>query len=414
MKNKTNLTVLLGLLLILLATISGIWQRTHKMASKMDLKELSEAAAPAQTPPQTLIVQTDASAPEETALSEKLLSKDERIALAKNDLEPFFPAQEVEGMARVSLDSSNLNSIRGLYMLHYFSHNLADNPQIRAAEYAKLNALNLALDAISKRNEQQALLQKQLEEQAAAEWPLRLPLHRKNVSVIGPKGEKPLRREVTECTPWHAFAEVCEVVFYEGNSFSLFAFENDILQSREDYRAPKDLLAIYSFFPPPPYEARHTPQAQDAIQGIVEYASFWDSAYTNAYEENSYQENRLLAGSIRRNFKENTQQDILYDENGQFAQITYSQIEDLGWITPPNQVVIIEKQFPEEGSRFAVKGRYQDDIAFNVSGSWTATPDGTITLDDGRRFPPAQSFPRAPLYRDLYPAAPAQTAPELL
>ncbi|OUO56892.1 hypothetical protein [Candidatus Avelusimicrobium gallicola] len=426
MKKHTNLTVFLILVGLLLASIcSLIWQVKRSLAeaprAQEELNVAPVPAAPREEPqplPPVPPKQTAVTLPpaEEAPAPSPILSNEELLQLAKQDLAPFFPPDQLEEMAKRTQNIVLYPMViaAGTKIIH--AKYPKTDPTLEQTRTEQIKALQRTVFDIRKRIQKNDLLKKRVPPEEQKNWLEQSPLHRKNISIAGPKGQTPLRRITVSCPPWQKDYDLCEQVFYSKNEFSLFLFKNDILLSREDYQAPKKLSAGYMFFPPNPYKSGESAAGQELLQGRVSYCAHWDSTHPLPLRESRYRENGLLQQNLTRNFEENTQQTIFYDEKGQFTQLDISSISTTGRAKLPQSLAIMSRKYASPTASFASEGSYRKDVSAHASGRWTASPDGTVTLDEGRRFPPAQSFPRAPLYRDIYPAQvpAAQTAPELL
>ena len=358
------------------------------------------------------------------AFQEPFLTDEELTQLTKKDLQPFLSDKELDLLAPVAhlLFISSAVLVSGE---KFISDKYPENtPEAKSAKEKELAAFHQVLDSIRQRYKENM----RLKEETINWWKETLPMHRKNLSYSGPKGQIPSNAErISKPRDISGFPKytVCEKISYSDGTFSLFFFDQEILTAREDYASNGKILTRYYFFAPEDYSLRNSDKGKYTAQGAVKYmALFDDQTPPLPWTEKNYGETGLLVSELKRTFSSQIQEKTFYGmSDGVFALFLKTPIHNPEEEEIPliERIFIFESYKTDEKDPFPSKGSYRRTLASGQTvGTWTADEHGSITLDNGTVFPSARLFAHAPLYREeypvqaAYPTGAAQKAPELL
>ena len=340
----------------------------------------AQAQAPAPTAQEPAPITPEPTEADLLATPAKPLTYTELHSLAKKDLEALFPEHQARFLANLCTDMSSIPSAKasGLHFINL--KYLQNNKKSRPLKQQDTEAFLRILDGITARLKQnQVQIQKQKEIDSAA-WKKELPLYREKLSYLNSAGQKPLSVEESLCPSLERDFSRCQTALYPNKTSSNFFFEGDFLYMREDLDEKNRPTNRFRFFQPTPYDFHDTPEGKAAANGMADYVASWDGTNKLPQSEAFYGTDGLLEKLYIRLFEKNKMQEITVNRNGHLAIVKETPI------TPSAQDK--ERVYAE----------------------------GIVLQKENKPLSP-YSFPRAPLYNQLYrspSAAPAQSAPELL
>lgn len=244
--------------------------------------------------------------------------------------------------------------------------------------------------------------------QEQQQWLRTMPLYKDNLAFSSKSGNAPQRIDQTPCPDVMQGVVLknifCQTAWYSSGAKSIFYFQNNVLQGRDDYHADGTLATRYLFLPPP---ARHITEGdffEASKAGAVYTAEFYTPQGT-LRAVYFYKPDRTINLLVENLFDKHLQTKYSYDDNHHFSSFFSVDSIDgtLSSIHTTHEIRIHEDDTNQKSGTYSSSEIFMGESTVS-NGTWTADDRNFIQLDNGRRFPPADYYSKAPTYCQLYPA----------